>query len=146
MKNTDVLERAFIVNALVKQAETLPMKPVSPMPVHLALPLPIISALVSGGVRSLMDTPEDKEKERGRFHRFARGAAYGGLVPIGAQLGGGLGLGMGMLAGGAAGSAAGNSPEAVLAGAGIGGAGGATAGAAAGGVGTFALLRSLLGK
>jgi hypothetical protein len=144
MNNREITERVFVAR-MYKEATTPMTRTDSDLPANVAaggamagrlsLPFPIISALLTGGVRSLMDTPEDKKKERGRFHRFARGAAYGGLVPMGA----GVGMGLGAAPGATAGMLGG--PLGMLAG----GTGGAAAGSVAGGVGTYAVLKKLLG-
>lgn len=129
------------------------------------LPLPILSALVTGGVRSLMDTPEDEKKKRSRLQRFGRGAAYGGLVPLGIGAGGLVGGVAGGLGGALGGGLAGAGSGAMLAGPGESGAGaaagalggtavGSAAGAAGGGLAglvaggpvTYMMLKKLLGN
>jgi hypothetical protein len=158
MKNTEILHRSFTL-LHVKQAAaeapiTINAAPVTGASVLSQLLSMLAAPAVTGGVRSLMTTDADVEKKRGRGERFARGAAYGALVPLGAQLGGVGGGVVGGLAGGATGLAAGTlaskgDPAAGLAGAlpggFIGGGAGALAGAGAGGYATYKLLKKLLG-
>ena len=152
MKNSTILERAGLLMQVAKEAQagspdmqqlmdTLKTMPRASAASQIAGMLAVPA--LTGGVRTLMETPADKEKHRGHLERFGRGAVYGAAVPAGAELGAALGGGAGMGLGAAAGTPGG--PGGIASGAILGGGTGALAGGAAGGVGTYKLLKSLLG-